>query len=88
MARIFWFRRDRRLQDNFALNTCAKAAITDGDKTVIPVFWFNAAEYEGLSGLRQHSLTESLKALDESMDSSLEVVSGAEMSSLVEYAKN
>jgi len=88
LARIFWFRRDRRLQDNFALNACAKAAIADGDKTVIPVFWFNAAEYEGLSGLRQHSLTESLKALDESMDSSLEVVSGAEMSSLVEYAKN
>ena len=87
MARIFWFRRDRRLQDNVALNTCAKAAIADGDKTVIPVFWFNATEYVALSGLRQHSLTESLKALDVSMDSSLEVISGVEMSSLVECAK-
>jgi deoxyribodipyrimidine photo-lyase len=87
MARVFWFRRDRRLQDNLALNTCAKAAIADGDKTVIPVFWYNAKEYEQLSGLRQHSLTESLKSLDESMDSSLEVVSGVEMSALVEFAQ-
>jgi len=64
MARVFWFRRDRRLQDNLALNSCVKAAIADGDKTVIPVFWYNANEYEQLSGLRQHSLTESLKSLD------------------------
>ena len=87
MARIFWFRRDRRLQDNIALNSCAKAAIADGDKTVIPVYWFNASEYEGLSGLRQHSLTESLKSLDESLDSNLEVISSVEMSSLVDFAQ-
>jgi deoxyribodipyrimidine photo-lyase len=87
MARVFWFRRDRRLQDNLALDSCAKAAIADGDKTVIPVFWYNVSEYEGLSGLRQHSLTESLKALDSSMDSNLEVISSVEMSSLVEFAQ-
>ena len=87
MARVFWFRRDRRLQDNIALNSCAKAAIDDGDNTVIPVFWHNASEYEGLSGLRQHSLSESLKALDESVDSNLEVISSVEMSSLVEFAQ-
>lgn len=87
MARVFWFRRDRRLQDNLALDSCAKAAIADGDKTVIPVFWYNVTEYEGLSGLRQHSLTESLKALDASMDSNLEVISSVEMSSLVEFAQ-
>jgi deoxyribodipyrimidine photo-lyase len=87
MARVFWFRRDRRLQDNLALNSCAKAAIADGDKTVIPVFWYNASEYEELSGLRQHSLTESLQALDESLDSNLEVISSVEMSSLVEFAQ-
>jgi deoxyribodipyrimidine photo-lyase len=51
------------------------------------VFWYNASEYEGLSGLRQHSLTESLKALDASMDSNLEVISSVEMSSLVEFAQ-
>jgi len=87
MARVFWFRRDRRLQDNLALDSCAKAAIADGDKTVIPVFWYNVSEYEGLSGLRQHSLTESLNALDASMDSNLEVISSVEMSSLVEFAQ-
>ena len=87
MARIFWFRRDRRLQDNLALNSCALAAIADGHKTVLPVFWFNPTDYEGLSGLRQHSLTESLKALDESMDASLNVIDSADMSSLVEFAQ-
>ena len=88
MARIFWFRRDRRLQDNLALNSCAEASIADGDKTVIPVFWLNDAEYQSLSGLRQHSLTESLSALDESMSSCLEIVDSPDMSGLVEYAKS
>ena len=88
MARIFWFRRDRRLQDNLALNSCAEAAIADGDKTVIPVFWFHGAEYENLSGIRQHSLSESLKALDGSMDSRLNVIESPDMSGLVEFAKS
>jgi hypothetical protein len=86
VARVFWFRRDRRLQDNVALNSCAKAAIADGDKTVVPAFWFDHADYEALSGLRQHSVTESLKALDESMDSCLQVVASTDMSGLVEFA--
>jgi deoxyribodipyrimidine photo-lyase len=86
VARIFWFRRDRRLQDNLALNSCAKAAIADGDKSVIPVFWFNGSDFENLSGLRQHSLTESLKALDESMGSNLDVIDSPDMSGLADYA--
>jgi deoxyribodipyrimidine photo-lyase len=86
VARIFWFRRDRRLQDNLALNSCADAAIADGDKTVIPVFWFNGSEFEHLSGLRQHSLTESLKALDESLGSNLEVIDSPDMSALAAFA--
>ena len=86
MARIFWFRRDRRLQDNLALNSCAQAAIADGDKTVVPVFWFDESEYEALRGLRQHSVTESLKALDESMGSCLQVIASPDMSGLAEYA--
>lgn len=87
MARIFWFRRDRRLQDNIALNSCAKAAISDGDKTVVPVFWFSGKDYEALSGIRQHSLTESLVSLDASLESNLEVVQGSDMSALVDFAK-
>lgn len=86
MARIFWFRRDRRLQDNLALNSCAKGAISDGDKTVIPVYWFNRSEYEALTGLRQHSLTESILALDESLGSCLEVIDSSDMSGLAEFA--
>ena len=87
MARIFWFRRDRRLQDNLALNGCARAAITDGDKTVIPVFWFNGADYEALGGLRQHSLSESLISLDNSIESALEVIQSPDMNGLLEFAK-
>ena len=86
MARIFWFRRDRRLQDNIALNNCAKATIVDGDKTVIPVFWFNGKDFENLSGIRQHSLTQSLVSLDASIDQNLEVLQGSDMSSLVDFA--
>ncbi len=87
MARIFWFRRDRRLSDNVALNSCAELAIKDGDKTVIPVFWFNESDYEALLGIRQHSLTQSLIALDESMQQSLQVISSPDMTGLVEFAK-
>lgn len=87
MARIFWFRRDRRLGDNLALNGCAKAAIIDGHKTVIPVFWVNQNDFQSMSGIRQHSLTQSLVALDASMQQALHVVSSPDMSGLAEFAK-
>lgn len=87
MARIFWFRRDRRLQDNLALNNCATAAIADGDPTVIPIFWHNSKEYLALSGIRQHSLTESLLALDSTMGDCLEVIDSTDLSAVVEFAK-
>ena len=87
MARIFWFRRDRRLSDNIALNGCAKLAIKDGDKTVIPAYWQSPTEYEALSGIRQHSITESLIALNDSMEDSLNVVSTPDMSGLAEFAR-
>jgi deoxyribodipyrimidine photo-lyase len=87
MARIFWFRRDRRLNDNVALNGCAKLAIDDGDKTVIPVFWYSETDFNSLSGIRQHSLSESLLALDRSMKGSLRVIASDDTGGLVEYAK-
>lgn len=86
MARIFWFRRDRRLSDNLALNGCAELAIKDGDKTVIPIFWYNDKDYEAMSGIRQHSLTQSLTSLDDSMQQSLHVIRAPEMSGVVEFA--
>jgi deoxyribodipyrimidine photo-lyase len=87
LARIFWFRRDRRLSDNIALNGCAKLAIKDGDKTLVPVYWQSSTEYEALSGIRQHSITESLIALNDSMEDSLNVVSTPDMSGLAEFAR-
>lgn len=87
MARIFWFRRDRRLNDNIALNSCAKASVADGDGEVVPVFWHSVSEYNSLSGIRQHSLTESLRALDASMENSLRVISTDSINDLVLFAK-
>jgi deoxyribodipyrimidine photo-lyase len=86
LARIFWFRRDRRLSDNLALNGCAELAIKDGDKTVIPLYWYNEKDYEALSGIRQHSLTQSLISLDDSMQQALQVINAPEMSAVVEFA--
>ncbi len=87
MARIFWFRRDRRLGDNLALNGCANQAIKDGDKEVLGVFWYSSNDFESQSGMRQHSLTESLKALDKSMGNTLSVISSEDTAGLVEFAK-
>lgn len=87
MARMFWFRRDRRLSDNLALNSCATLAIKDGDKTVIPVFWYSEKDFDSLSGIRQHSLTESLKALDDSTGGALQVIKADDTAGLVEHAK-
>ena len=86
MARIFWFRRDRRLQDNFALNGCANLAISDGDKVVIGVFWFSNSDFESLSGIRQHSLAESLKSLNHSMGNTLSLIPTVDTSGLVDFA--
>ncbi len=86
MARIFWFRRDRRLQDNLALNGCASGAIQDGDKVVIPIFWQNPKDLETLSGVRQHSLIESLNSLDNSIENSLQVLQSTDLQIVVEFA--
>jgi deoxyribodipyrimidine photo-lyase len=76
MSRIFWFRKDLRLQDNEALTRCAEAAITDGDSTVLACFTFETNSFENLSGIRQHSLVASLEALNSSMEGSLHVLAG------------
>jgi deoxyribodipyrimidine photo-lyase len=87
VARIFWFRRDRRLQDNLALNSAIELAKKDGDKTVIPVYWYNKKDFQALSGIRQHSLIESLRSLDSSMNSSLTILESADMAGLASFAK-
>ncbi len=76
MAVIFWFRKDLRLQDNLGLNASISRANQDNDSTVLPVYWLKPSQFANLSGIRQHSLVESLKSLDHSLDSKLNVLSG------------
>ena len=87
MSRIFWFRKDLRLQDNEALTRCAEAAITDGDSMVLGCFTFETKTFEKLSGIRQHSLVASLEALNSSMAGSLHVLAGNCAEALANLAK-
>jgi deoxyribodipyrimidine photo-lyase len=69
MTAVFWFTRDLRLQDNEGLN----AAVVAGSGKVAGVYVVDALEYADLEGIRQHSLTEGLRALSESMGDRLNV---------------
>lgn len=71
MARVFWFRRDLRLQDNPALNQAILGAQADGDSQVVPYYQVNLDDFNALSGIRQHSLIESLNALSGSLERKL-----------------
>lgn len=71
MSAIFWFRRDLRLQDNEAL-TAAFEAHPGG---VTAVYMFNESDYEELEGIRQHSLTESVRSLSQDIDGQLSILS-------------
>lgn len=69
MSALFWFRKDLRVQDNEAL---FEAILQDSN--IIPVYVLNIEEYSSLEGIRQHSLTESLIALDSSISNHLSVL--------------
>jgi deoxyribodipyrimidine photo-lyase len=86
MSRIFWFRRDLRLQDNQALVACALSAIADGDSSVVASYIYHKSAFEKLSGIRQHSLIASLEALSISMDGNLNVVEGLPEEALAKLA--
>jgi len=74
MSSVFWFRKDLRLQDNEALAKAVHAASLTTDNTVYCVSGFNSASFEKLEGIRQHSLTESIKSLDRSLAGKLNLV--------------
>ena len=86
MNRIFWFRKDLRLQDNEALTRCAEATIADGDTNVLGCFTYQVGAFESLSGIRQHSLVASLDALNQSMSDSLHILEGESADSLTRFA--
>ena len=76
MSRIFWFRRDLRLQDHPALNEAIVGAKADGDAKVFAVV--SLKDYEdaaALSPLRCESLMASWRALDGSIQNKLTVLS-------------
>lgn len=70
MSAVFWFRRDLRLQDNEAL----AAAFNSEPDGVAAVLMFNEPEYQALEGIRQHSLTESIRSLSKDIDEKLNIL--------------
>lgn len=88
MARVFWFRRDLRLQDNVALNVAISGAIADGDKLVTGVYAINKSIFQKLLPIRQASLIESLKSLNLTMSGSLVTRFGDVAKEIVEVAKS
>jgi deoxyribodipyrimidine photo-lyase len=86
MARVFWFRRDLRLQDNLALNAAIDGAIADGDKQVCGLYAVDLKKFEALSGARQWSLHASLDSLGASMDRKLVIQHGDVANSVLQTA--
>jgi len=74
MSSIFWFRKDLRLQDNEALTSAVLAAHQSSNNTVYCVFGFDSQSFEKLEGIRQHSLSESLKDLANSLGGKLNLL--------------
>ena len=70
MRTLFWFRRDRRLQDNEALNAAAETA-----SELLPLFVYPPG-FASLSPLRQASLVESAKSLSADLPKGLAVAVG------------
>jgi deoxyribodipyrimidine photo-lyase len=73
MSRVFWFRRDLRLNDNLALNAAIRGSAKDGDPRVTAAYALDLDAFHSLSGIRQHSLIASLAALDQSMGQMLSI---------------
>ncbi len=73
MARVFWFRRDLRLQDNVALNAAIAGSVDDGDKKVAASYIVDLNNFEKLKPIRQHSLIASLDSLGASIDRKLTI---------------
>ena len=81
MKSLFWFRRDRRIQDNFALKKAAEASAELHTLFVFPR-WLHQR-----SLLRQHSILESAKALDDSLPGGLSVAQGNPAQAIAEYCR-
>ncbi len=87
MARVFWFRRDLRLQDNVALNVAIAGAQQDGDNQVCGLYAVNTDDFHQLSGIRQWSLYASLDSLGASMNRKLTIQHGPVADSILKVAQ-
>lgn len=87
MATVFWFRRDLRLGDNIALNAAIRAAGAAGDRSVLATYAVDTDAFAALAGIRQHSLTESLRSLSADLDGALNVFQGPAASAILKAAK-
>ena len=79
MSSVFWFRRDLRLQDNEAL-----AAAFSESGGVAALYMLDKPDYENLEGIRQHSLSGSLRALSLDMSGLLHIVESKSIDSFAE----
>ena len=87
MPRIFWFRRDLRLNDNVALNQAIVGAKADGDSSVLATYAVASDAFRSLAGIRQHSLIESLKSISSDLDGAFSVFQQPAEVALVEAAQ-
>ena len=87
MARVFWFRRDLRLNDNPALNSAIAGAQADGDLAVMAVYAKSSESFQKLSPIRQHSLNAGLAALSLSLTNSLNIRGERAEDALLEAAQ-
>ncbi|MGA1033256.1 MAG: cryptochrome/photolyase family protein [Aquiluna sp.] len=81
MKTLFWFRRDRRIQDNLALKAAAEASSELHSLFVFPQWLSNR------SALRQHSILESARSLDASLPGGLSVALGNSAQEIATYCK-
>lgn len=80
MKTLFWFRRDRRLQDNEALASCL------GSTELFPLVVL-PSDLPSLTPLREASIIESVKSLDKSIPTGLNIRIGGAASEIAEFVK-
>lgn len=80
MKTLFWFRRDRRLQDNEALASCL------GSTELFPLVVL-PSDLPSLTPLREASIIESVKSLDKSIPTGLNIRIGDAASEIAEFVK-
>lgn len=73
MSAVFWFRRDLRIADNQALIAALNHAISNEGGGVAACYFYSPLAYQTLEGIRQHSLTESIRALNNSIANKLNI---------------